>query len=260
MEKTIARKPLAYRLLKAFLAIEEIPKKGKNRTAGYRWQRAADVARAFRAEIFRRRILMTFDQKEEKHEVIHDIPDGPFLLVTITAEITFVDADEPSSTLGPFKAFGQSMDRSDKAIWKASTGLLKNFLKMQGLIPGETDDPEADESVDRKPATAEIAGVDRAEESNLSAKIAEFQSNAFLEACTACGKTKEQIDAYLQKLFRISKVQDLTKAQFNTAIRWAGRKPRVPNPVPIGNHASAANGHAQSALKLDDQRPAEWES
>lgn len=155
----VQTKPLSLvgKLAEACNSVGGLEKKGTNTKQGYKYLKAADVAKAIRGEFFSRGILLTFDEK--KFTQLRTIPTnsggtmGEFLL---EAEITFHDADS-GEKLGPYGAFGVAMDTGDKAIWKCKTGALKYVLRGIGLIPDEKDDPEADEKVDQAIAETEAS-------------------------------------------------------------------------------------------------------
>jgi hypothetical protein len=82
-----------------------------------------------------------------------------------------------------FCSYGVGRDMDGKALFIAQTGALKAWLKRLGLIFGEWDDPEV-ESGEERPRRETTA-------------LASYQERAWSSALKSCGKTADQIDAYL---------------------------------------------------------------
>lgn len=212
-----APKKLIAKLAEACDAVGGVEKKGKNEKQGYKYLKAADVAKAIRHELFSRGVIVIIDEKEYTHNrTIKTNAGGEMSEFLLKAEVTFRDENE---VLGPFGAFGVAMDLGDKAIWKAKTGILKYVLRQLGQIPDEKDDPEADESVDK--AIGAESGAEFDQRTEGQRRIALFQIDAFWKATERTGKTKLQVEAYLKELGSYVQVEEITKDQFKKALEWA---------------------------------------
>jgi hypothetical protein len=210
VDSTGKPKSLVAKVAEAMDAIGGIEKKGKNERQGYKYVKAADVAKSFRHELFRRGVILTADEKELIERSVETNGGGRMNFVTLKTEYTLRDADSDATISGC--AYGQAMDSGDKAVWKAKTGALKYFLRELGIVPDEKDDPEADESVDE--ATAEP-------KDKQGARVAEFQIRAFEAACVEHGKTQQQVTDYLTIRFSATKIAELSRGDFADAIKWA---------------------------------------
>lgn len=137
------KKSLVAKLAEACDAVGGIEKKGTNQKQNYKYVRAADVAKAFRHELFERGIVLIGDEKELiPLEPIPTQSGGKLNMIGVKIEYTLRDAD--SADVITAAGYGIGMDSGDKAIYKAKTGALKYFLRGLGLIPDEKDDPEND--------------------------------------------------------------------------------------------------------------------
>lgn len=137
------KKSLVAKLAEACDAVGGIEKKGTNQKQNYKYVRAADVAKAFRHELFGRGILLVSDEKELiPLEPIPTQSGGKLNMIGVKIEYTLRDSE--SDEVITASGYGIGMDSGDKAIYKAKTGALKYFLRGLGLIPDEKDDPEND--------------------------------------------------------------------------------------------------------------------
>jgi hypothetical protein len=210
-------KSLVTRLSEACDAVAGVDKSGYNEFQRYKYVKAADVAKAIRHELFRRKIMLLADEKEITEKEVQTNNGGTIRLLTLRVEYTLLDglSDQKITTT----AYGVAMDSGDKAIYKAKTGALKYFLRGLGIIPDERDDPEADESVDEQ-TDARLAG-ESPKKKGKGKKVADYQRRAFDSACAQTGKTAQQIATYLQTKFSVASVAELPADEFQTAIKWA---------------------------------------
>lgn len=212
------KKSLIQKLADACDAVGGIEKKGKNEKQGYKYLKAADVAKAIRHEFFSRGIVMTFDEKEfTQLRTIKTNSGGEMGEFMLRVDVTFHDGDS-AEKLGPFGAYGVAMDTGDKAIWKAKTGALKYVLRGIGLIPDEKDDPEADKKVDEAldGATYEAEFDQRTEGQRV---VQDFQIRAWESAVQKGCRSQGQIAAYFKKI-GISAIEHMHRQDFNEAIKW----------------------------------------
>lgn len=203
---TIARKTqsLVSKLAKAANAVGGVPKRGKNDE--YSWQKWADVAAAFRHELFKRGIVILANDLELEEKFFKNHAGLVYRYAQLKREYTITDGAETLKVI----SFGRGMDMGDKAVWKAKTGCDKYLLRELGLIPDEADDPEA---------TADIPEVE--ETDKQKARLAQYQTRAWTVACKEYGRTEEQAKTYLKKRFNVDRVELLTRTDFDEAVKWA---------------------------------------
>jgi hypothetical protein len=218
LQTSVARRnkkqSLAMRLLDACRQIPTFDKMGSNDEYNYVF--ASQIFEKFRAALMERDILLL---PNEVQILERDIPTvaGPLLRqVTLHVDYELLDCRglEPSITK---HAISMAMDNGDKAIYKAKTGALKYFFRVLGIIPwNERDDPEWDNRIDDQ---TDPRVFDKGKKKNE--RVVERQIRAFRSACNASGKTEKQVAEYLEKRFDIAALRDLSKADFNEAIKWA---------------------------------------
>lgn len=221
--KIVAPKRLVAKIAEAMDAIGGVEKKGRNERQNYPYLRAADVAKAFRHELFKRGVILIANEKNLQHEMVETNSGGKMRFVTLTIEYTLQDELEKSE---PVQAFGQAMDAGDKALWKAKTGALKYYLRGLGILPDEKDDPEADEEVDKSVGPPQVR-PDLEAKMEGQQRIKQHQVKGIQEACKRTGKSLDQQAEYLDS-YHLVQWEELTKERFNDAIRWAN----VPSQVP----------------------------
>lgn len=158
MEIDEKKAALVKKIAEAADAVGGVEKKGKNEAQGYKYLKAADVAKAFRHELLGRGVLLL--QNEMAPEYIEYQTAKGTRGIDCRMAIEFEMTDGYASI---FKmAHAQAMDTSDKAGFKAKTGALKYFLRGLGLIPDEKDDPETDSpdaEFTKKDVDAKIAAM-----------------------------------------------------------------------------------------------------
>lgn len=204
MGRKVAPKPLIGKLAEACDAVGGVPKKGQNEE--YNWQRWADIAAAFRHELFHRGIVILADDKSIDEKIYKNHAGLLYRYACLTREYRITDGPETIT----IAAFGRGMDVGDKAIWKAKTGCDKYLLRELGLIPDEADEPEA----------TEAASIDN-ELPKQKARMMEYQRRAWATSCEKGGKTKNQAEVYLVAKWGVSNPEALSQVQFDEAVRWA---------------------------------------
>ena len=149
---TDEKKSLVAKLAEACDAVGGVDKKGRNQQQGYDYQRATDVAKAIRHELFSRGVVVVPDELEPEWVELTTKSGAVMTECRLTTIFTVTDGNETLK----YNANAVARDSGDKAIYKAKTGALKYFLRGLGLIPDEADDPEHDEkgSVENQQAIA----------------------------------------------------------------------------------------------------------
>ena len=151
-----AKMSIASRLVAAMGEIDAVTKEGKNQAQGYSYVRAADVANEVRKVLVKHGIAFGFDVIEEERWS-HDrmsregVIIGVMNYVRIVADVIFEDS--LTGELRISKARGWGQDVGEKAIYKAMTGALKYALRMNFIIPDESD-PENEERTTPEQAMA----------------------------------------------------------------------------------------------------------
>ena len=228
-----ARKTLVDKVAEACNAVGGIEKKGRNQKHGYDYVMAADVAAAFRHELFNRGIVLL--QDEESVEFTQYETNAGAMMQECRLKIKFTLRDNTGEM--SVSAYGVGRDTFDKAIYKAKTGATKYFLRGLGLIPDRADDPEQDGTADQEvrsekhvaapsaPATAETfpprkpVTEDKPTQS-AAGSILNFQKNAFLSAAKKSNKSQQQIVAYLGTI-GCESLDEMPKKSFPEALKWA---------------------------------------
>lgn len=208
-------KSLVDKLAEACDAVGGIDKKGHNERQNYKYVKAADVAKAFRHQLFKRGVILEANEKSlEERDV--ETNSGNFMrYVKLTVEYSLRDN---SGVLGPYTHHATAMDSGDKAAYKAKTGCQKYFLRGLGLIPDEKDDPEADTKVDEytEPKLAKALARSEKKQDQSTRQIAAFNS-----ACKSNDRTDAQKTIYLMKRWNRGSAADLTPEELEIAIKWA---------------------------------------
>lgn len=219
------KKPLSLheKVCEACKAIGVVPKRGHNEK--YPYQKASDVAAAFRQELFTRGVIIRQNEQEPKFQTIETNGGVPVLHCCIGVEFTLTDGKE---TIGPDLKHGEGWDSEGKSVYKAQTGATKYYLRGLGLIPDETDDPEYDG--EHQDASAGEQPTKRTRKADQP--IREFEVNAWQEACAATNKTDEEKARFLLGRFNLALIADLKRKDFKEAIRWAMNGASTPNPKP----------------------------
>lgn len=140
-------KELASKIVAVMDECRYVQKTGKNAFHGYKYATAADVLDKVNTALVKNRIAV-FPAVE-----VTDFRDTPNAkgnmehLATVKTTLTLVDADtgETVQTTG----YGSGQDIGDKAVMKAQTASLK-YAWMVFLQISTGDDPEADDSVDKR--------------------------------------------------------------------------------------------------------------
>lgn len=219
----VAPQSLVDKVAEACNAVGGVEKRGHNQKQNYKYLKAADIAKAFRHELFKRGVILESNEKSLVEKEVQTLSGGSMRYATLTVDYTLRDN---SSSLGPYTKHATAMDSGDKAVYKAKTGCQKFFLKDFGMIPDEKDDPEADEEVDKAAGPPQLR-PDLAAKMEGQQRIKQHQVKGIQEACKRTGKSLDQQTEYLDS-FHLVQWEELTKERFNDAIRWAN----VPSQVP----------------------------
>jgi hypothetical protein len=134
-------KAIAAKMVKAMASMDAVEKGGKNEKQGYKYVRAVDVANEVRKALISNGIAFSYNVAEERMWERPTASGGMMYFCSIKVVAQFIDQD--SGELLEGSAIGWGADSLDKAPYKAMTGALKYVLRMNGIIPDESD-PEND--------------------------------------------------------------------------------------------------------------------
>jgi hypothetical protein len=141
-------KSLGKKLVLAMKAIDAVEKSGKNEKQGYKYVKATDVAREVRGALAAQGIAFGYSVTKMDRWTQPTLSGGTMNFVELWADVTFSDSESDESVT--YGGVGWGMDTGDKGPYKAMTGLLKYALRMNFMIPDESD-PESDST--ESPAT-----------------------------------------------------------------------------------------------------------
>ncbi len=204
---------LVKKLAEACDAVGGVEKRGRNEKQNYAYVKAADVAKAFRHELFSRGLVVIPNERAfEEIGRIKTSSGGELVHWKLTVDYIIRDSDSPEQII--ITAFGTGMDSGDKAIYKCKTGAVKYFLRGLGLIPDEKDDPEITSPEDD--AKYEKDFESRTADQRL---VGDYQIRAWESGKKQGVRTEAQITAYFKTL-GIAAIEDMPKSVFNDAIKW----------------------------------------
>lgn len=132
---------LAKKMVAAMEAIDAVEKKGRNTQQNYNFVRSADVANEVRTVLAAKGICFTYDVISERYWEAPTKSGGMQFYCSLHVGCTFTDSETGESMTA--RSIGWGADSQDKAPYKAMTGALKYALRMNFLIPDESD-PEND--------------------------------------------------------------------------------------------------------------------
>lgn len=178
---------LAAKMVGAMKAIDAVEKNGKNTFQNYKYVRAADVANEVRKAMIANGIAFTFDVVDSQHWT--GGKEDKMFFCQLTVNCTFTCSESGETMSG--RVVGWGSDTLDKAPFKAMTGAIKYALRMNFLIPDESD-PENDAN-DQRLAAAKARTSAVAEEPTAT----EAQMKKLWSRCEEYKLTKDQIKAAL---------------------------------------------------------------
>lgn len=143
-EGPIPAKSLYDKLLALMDKVSYVRKRGRNEFHKYKYARAEDVLGKVQAGLIKVR-LVAYPQ----YEVVSSEKTEKGVIVTVRCALTIADADGPEFIVAI--SLGSGSDTGDKAVMKAMTAAHK-YAWLHTLNIATGDDPEADESTDRRAA------------------------------------------------------------------------------------------------------------
>jgi ERF superfamily len=246
---------IASKMVAAMATIDAVEKHGENTFQKYKYVRAADVANEVRKAMIVNGIAFTYDVVDAQHWESTKEGKSTNYFCQLTVSCTFTDSETGESFSGRVVSWGS--DTLDKAPFKAMTGAIKYAMRMNFMIPDESD-PENDskEVVER---TQVVRAEARAStlKSQLVASIEEddidqYLGNPDVEAYNAAYNppapkkasgpviteaqakrlyaiamsnawTKDDLDLKLAE-YGVKRSTELPKANYDEACAWAARQ------------------------------------
>lgn len=177
----IGTSKIAAKLVSAMKAVDAVEKKGRNTLQGYNFVRATDVANEVRKALYEIGVAFTYSVISERTWEAPTNKGSLQFFCSLIVEVTFTDSDSGESISA--RSIGWGGDMQDKAPYKAMTGALKYALRMNFLIPDESD-PENSE-------THESVAPPDPEHVVIASKIEEWKTKL------ATAQTPGDFNAYL---------------------------------------------------------------
>lgn len=176
-----ARVPFLRRISEVAHACSYIQKRGRNEFHKYSYATAADVLDRINDSLHEHGIVSKPIMHIERIDETANKSGGKEFKVTVRCNLTLIDA-LGGGTLSTL-AFGCGQDSGDKAVMKAQTAAIKYaWMMLFNISTG--DDPEADESVDKRMAGngSKPTKRERAKEATAS----QITHAPVPERCAAC--------------------------------------------------------------------------
>ncbi len=143
-----APKGLFPKLSAAISEVERVGKDGKNEFHRYTYTSAEQIYRVIRRPLNEHGLIVV-PSVESSERVAEQVGKGQGRATVTRLHMRIIDS-ETGETLDAYWV-GEGQDTGDKSPYKAATGGMKTWLKHLFLLPAD-DDPEADASIDQRPA------------------------------------------------------------------------------------------------------------
>jgi hypothetical protein len=223
---------IASKLVAALKDIDAVEKKGRNQQQGYNYVRSADVANEVRKSLATAGIAFSYSVLSERTWESTTKSGSVQFFCSLMVEVTFTDAESGESI--STQCIGWGADSQEKAPYKAMTGALKYALRMNFLIPDESDPEEAEahESLPRfapllgpPPQRQQVVPQQQAprpqQQSGPVGTITEPQSKRFFAIAKQGGKSDDDIRRYLLNVCKCEKSLQMPKSKYDAACKWA---------------------------------------
>lgn len=147
---------ISKKLVQAMKSVDAVVKRGKNEKQNYAYVKATDVANEVRSALVEHGISFAYNVLEDKQWEKTTSSGATMNFCSLKVAVTFTDTESGEYSTGT--VIGWGADSLDKAPYKAMTGALKYALRMNFLIPDESD-PENDR--DEKRETKQPSNIAR---------------------------------------------------------------------------------------------------
>lgn len=218
---------IATKLVDAMKAVDAVTKRGRNDQQKYAYVKATDVANEVRKALADAGIAFTYSVISERPWESQTKSGTTMFFCSLVIEVTFVDSE--TGELMKCNAIGWGADMQDKAPYKAMTGALKYALRMNFLIPDESD-PEEGEAHESVPQTPPPYQQQRASQPSRSPvqTISEPQSKRFFAMAKQGNKSNDDIRHYLMDVCKCERSLEMPRDKYEAACRWAESEPLPP--------------------------------
>lgn len=215
---------IATKLVEAMKAIDHVEKRGRNQQQGYNYVKSADVANEVRAALAAHGIAFSYSVVSERFWDSVTKSGTTQFFCSLLVNVTFTDSASGESIV--CQTIGWGADSQEKAPYKAMTGALKYALRMNFLIPDESD-PENGQVHDSVP---HAQPQQRQQRGTLAAAgpISEAQAKRFWALAKRGDKSADDVRRYLMDVCKVEKTAQMPKSMYEAACKWA----EEPLPVP----------------------------
>lgn len=185
--------------------VKRIPKNGENKFHGYKYMTESDIKEVVREEMASRNVVIYGDEIANERIEVTTKKGSIESQIKLTKQMFVIDADTGESIT--FKATGVGQDSSDKAQYKAETGLIKYVLNNLFLIPSG-DDPEKEGQSLQPPKK-----LDTTQMTIVKSKLEEFSK--------AQGTTSEDAYPKIADYLKINmNIENITEEEFGKILQY----------------------------------------
>lgn len=210
MTKQEQTSSIAQKLVAAMKAVDAVTKRGRNDIQKYNYVKAADVANEVRKALAEAGIAFTYSVISERYWESQTKNGTTNFFCSLMIAVTFTDADSQQSVTA--NAIGWGADTQDKAPYKAMTGALKYALRMNFLIPDESDPENGEET--------ESTSANHPQQQPRVRFVTAKQAESFRNTCRATGKEPGWVTSCLQQQ-GISSSAQIPAEKFEDWMEWA---------------------------------------
>lgn len=222
---------IATKLVAATKLIDAVEKRGRNTQQNYGYVKATDVANEVRKALIEVGIAFTYSILNERYWESLTKAGTTQFFCSLLIECTLTDSE--SGEFISFRCIGWGADSQDKAPYKAMTGALKYALRMNFLIPDESDPEEAvaqesvrpnGHSAPQQPqhAPQQPQPTQRpAQPARNAALISEAQSKRFFAMAKQGNKSTDEIRRYLLNICKCERSLEMPRDKYEAACKWA---------------------------------------
>jgi hypothetical protein len=227
---------LATKIARVMADIERVPKSGFNSHHNYAYSTEGDVSDVARKAMSVHNLALVSSIASYETVKGKTKSGSDSYLTNVRVDFKLIDGDSGESH--EFSYVGAGQDTGEKGIFKAYTSAKKYALLMTFLIP-TGDDPEANT------ADQDSAQYDRQPQQRESGQRSQNRQQRSSQRPKSSGATSGQIDAirklnanigltdqdlrrlYVQHIYKVNDVSDLTKDQASELIQLLSLKPHI---------------------------------
>lgn len=227
---------IATKLVEAMKSIDAVEKRGRNQQQGYNFVKSADVANEVRLALASQGIAFSYSVVSERFWDSTTKSGNIQFFCSLLINVTFTDSASGESI--SCQSIGWGADSQEKAPYKAMTGALKYALRMNFLIPDESDPEEG--HVHESVAAPRQQPQQRAGTRGGGGTITEPQAKRFWALAKRGEKTADDVRRYLMDVCKVEKTAQMPKSMYEAACKWAEEP--LPAPESHDDYAQPENG------------------